>query len=223
MDSYQQIFDRAAKHHGGADALEALLPKPLPPAKLKKIPDDRWLAHMTKCVFRAGFSWKVIETKWPNFEVAFDNFDPHKNAIKSDDDLSELLNDKGIVRNWEKIKSVRSNALLIVELAKENGSAAAVFADWPGDDIIGLWDLLKDRGSRLGGTSGSYFLRGMERDTFVFSADVVKALIGQGIIDKAPTSKTARRAVQAAFNTWREESGRSLSEISRTLSCSVGP
>jgi hypothetical protein len=52
---------------------------------------------------------------------------------------------------------------------------------------------------------------------------VVKALIGQGIIDKPPTSKTAQRAVQHAFNTWRAESGRSLSEISRTLSCSVGP
>lgn len=222
MDSYQQIFDRAAARHGGANALEALLPKPLSVKNLKAIPDDRWLAHMTKCVFRAGFSWKVIESKWPNFETAFDGFDPHKNAMKSDDDLSVLVKDKSIVRNWEKIKSVRRNALLVLELAKESGSAGAFFADWPGDNVIGLWELLKKRGSRLGGTSGPYFLRGMERDTFIFSGDVVTALIGQGIVDKVPTSKTAQRAVQEAFNTWREESGRSLSEISRTLSCSVG-
>jgi len=223
MGSYQQIFDRAAERHGGAEALEALLPKPLSPKKLKTIPDDRWLAHITKCVFRAGFSWKVIENKWPNFETTFDGFDPRKNAIKSDDDLSRLLKDKGIVRNWAKIKSVRSNAPFMVELAKEHGSAAAFFADWPADDMVGLWEVLKKRGSRLGGTSGSYFLRGMELDTFIFSPDVVKALIGQGIIDKTPTSKTAQRAVQDAFNSWRAESGRSLSEISRALSCSVGP
>lgn len=226
MDSYQQIYDRAAEFHGGADALEALLPKPLAPDALKAISDDRWLAEMTKRVFRAGFSWQVIDAKWPNFEAAFEGFDPHKNAIKSDDDLSALLKDKGIVRNWEKIKSVRSNAMLILELAKDSGSAGAFFADWPDDDVIGLWEVLKKRGNRLGGTSGSYVLRGMGRDTFIFSPDVLKALAGQGIIDnanKAPTSKTALRAVQDAFNTWHAESGRSLSEISRTLACSVGP
>lgn len=222
MDSYQEIFDRAAKRHGGTDALEALLPKPLSVKELRAIPDDRWLAFMTKCVFRAGFSWKVIENKWPNFEVAFDGFDPHKNAFKSDDDLSVLVQDKGIVRNWEKIKSVRRNALFLLELAKESGSAGAFFADWPEDDMVGLWELLKKRGSRLGGTSGSYCLRGMGKDTFIFSPDVVTALIGQGIVDKAPTSKKAAREVQDAFNAWRAESGRSLSEISRTLSCSVG-
>ena len=203
MDSYQAIHDRAAKFHGGGDALDALLPKPLAPDELKAIPDDRWLAEMTKRIFRAGFSWKVIEDKWPNFEATFDGFDPHKNAIKSDDDLSALLQDKGIVRNWEKIKSVRSNALLILELAKESGSAGAFFADWPDDDVVGLWDMMKKRGSRLGGTSGAYVLRGIGRDTLVFSTDVEKALAGQGVVekaDKAPTSKAAMRDVQDAFN-----------------------
>ncbi len=223
MDNFQQIFDRAAAFHGGTKVLEDLLPKPLSPKKLKAIPNDRWLAHMAKCVFRAGFSWKVIDNKWANFETAFDGFDAHKNAMKSDDDLSELLKDKGIVRNWEKIKSVRRNAVFLVDVAKQHGSAGAFFAQWPADNMVGLWEVLKKHGSRLGGTSGSYFLRGMGVDTFIFSGDVVKALVTQGIIDKAPTSKTAQRAVQSAFNEWQVESGRSLSEISRTLSCSVGP
>ena len=50
---------------------------------------------------------------------------------------------------------------------------------------------------------------------------LVRALIGQGVIDKAPTSKKALASVQEAFNHWHEESGRSFSEISRTLSATI--
>jgi len=42
------------------------------------------------------------------------------------------------------------------------------------------------------------------------------------VVDKAPSGKKALAAVQAAFNQWREESGRPLCAISRTLSCSIG-
>ena len=55
----------------------------------------------------------------------------------------------------------------------------------------------------------------------MLSEDVVKALIAQRVIEKAPTSKKALAAVQAAFNAWHEESGRSYSEISRTLSATI--
>jgi hypothetical protein len=52
---------------------------------------------------------------------------------------------------------------------------------------------------------------------------VVQALREQGVVEqKSPTSKQALRSIQEAFNTWRDESGRSLCEISRILSCSVG-
>lgn len=55
------FYDRAAKTKGGEDALQQLWPTVLSAAELAKIPDDRWLSHMTKCVFRAGFVWRVIE------------------------------------------------------------------------------------------------------------------------------------------------------------------
>ena len=51
---------------------------------------------------------------------------------------------------------------------------------------------------------------------------VVQTLIREGVVDKAPGSKSSMRAVQAAFNNWSEESGRSLTEISRVLAMSVG-
>ena len=63
---------------------------------------------------------------------------------------------------------------------------------------------------------------GMHDDRSVLSNDVVARLVAEGVIDKAPTSKGAMNKVQEAFNIWREQSGRSLTEISRVLAMSIG-
>ena len=76
MRSFDTLFEIAADRHGGAAALEAQLSRPLTSEALAQIPDDRWLSVMTKCIFQAGFNWKVIEAKWDGFEAAFDHFDP---------------------------------------------------------------------------------------------------------------------------------------------------
>ena len=222
MRTFKQIYAMAAKEKGGEKALEALLPKPKTPAALAKIPDDRWLSQATQCVFNAGFNWRVIENKWPDFEKAFAGFQPKRWAVMSDDDLDKLLKNAAIVRNAAKIKSVAGNARLMLELAKEHGSAAKAFADWPGEDLIGLFEMMKKRGERLGGNTGQMFMRFMGKDGFVFSGDVVKALIREGVVDKEPTSKADLKAAQDAFNTWAKESGRPLMQISRTLAASVG-
>ena len=120
-----------------------------------------------------------------------------------------------------KIKTVQQNAAFVSDLAKEHGSAAAFFANWPSNDYIGLLEILKKRGSRLGGSTSQYFLRFIGVDSFVLSRDVVARLIAEGVVDKNPTSKSAMKAVQSAFNTWSNQSGRSLKEISRTLAMSV--
>jgi 3-methyladenine DNA glycosylase Tag len=141
--------------------------------------------------------------------------------MMSDDDLDALVTDKSIVRNGTKIRSVAENATFLRELASEHGSAARTFADWPGEDFIGLMDLLKARGSRLGGTSGPYCLRVMGVDGFILTRDVVRALIREGVVEKAAASKRDLARVQAAFNRWRDESGRPLGQISRVLACSI--
>ncbi|MFQ5567206.1 MAG: DNA-3-methyladenine glycosylase I, partial [Paracoccaceae bacterium] len=206
--SFDALFALAAARKGGAAAFERTLPAPKTPAELAAIPDDRWLAAMTRAVFQAGFSWKVIETKWPGFEDAFWGFAPGRCALMSDDDLDALLKDRRIVRNGAKIRSVAENATLLCELAAEHGSAASAFANWPAGDFAGLLALLKKRASRLGGTSGQYFLRSMGVDGFVLGRDVVRALIREGVIDKAPTAQRDLARVQAAFDRWRGESGR---------------
>jgi 3-methyladenine DNA glycosylase Tag len=219
--SFDALFALAAARKGGADAFEQTLPAPKTPAELAAIPGHRWLAAMTRAVFQAGFSWKVIASKWPGFEKAFWAFAPGRCALMSDDDLDTLLKDKSIVRNGAKIRSVAENATFLCELAAEHGSAANAFANWPAEDYAGLLTLLKKRASRLGGTSGQYFLRAMGVDGFVLSRDVVRALIREGVVEKEPTSQRDLARVQEAFNHWRGESGRPLTHISRTLACSI--
>jgi 3-methyladenine DNA glycosylase Tag len=221
MEKFDKIFARAAKRKGGEAALEELLPKPKTPAQLKRTKDDRYLAEMTRCVFRSGFVWQVIDHKWPGFEEAFDAFDPHACAMLSDEDLEKLSVDERIVRNPKKITSVRANAQFVRDIAEEHGSFGKWLADWPVENVVGLWDELKRRGNRLGGATGAFFLRFSGKDTFMLSPDVVKALIGQKVVDKAPSGKKALAAVQAAFNRWHDESGRPLCQISRVLSASV--
>lgn len=220
MRTFDEIFKIAADRHGGAAPLEAKLGKPTPAATLAKVPEDRWLAMLTRCVFNAGFNWKVIEAKWDGFEAAFHGFNVDRAAMMDDVWLDALLKDTRIVRNGAKIQTVSDNAVLLQEL-RAYGGVAKVIAEWPPEDYIGLLDMLKTRGSRLGGATAQYFLRFSGADSFILSGDVAARLIAEGIVDKAPASKAAMRSVQAAFNDWREQSGRSLTEISRILAMSV--
>lgn len=222
MRTFDEIFEIAAERKGGAKALEALLSKPISQQELMDIPDDRWLSMMAKRIFQAGFSWKVIENKWPGFEPAFEGFIPARVAMYGDIEMDRLLADKAIVRNPQKINAVIANAAFLKELADEHGSAAKFFAQWPETDLIGLFDLLKKRGARLGGGTGQYLLRSMGKDAFILSPDVSTRLIAEGVVDKQPTSKRDLAAAQQAFNTWREQSGRSFTEISQVLAMSVG-
>ena len=220
MRSFEDIFSLAADRHGGARALEAKLTKPLTVDALAAIPDDRWLSTFSKCVFQAGFNWQVIEAKWPGFETAFDGFDVGRCAFMDDVKFDALLRDTAIVRNPVKIATVRDNAAFLLDL-RQQGGAGKVLGGWPSTDFIGLLDLLKSRGSRLGGRTAQYAMRFAGRDSFVLSQDVIARLIAEGVIDKPATSKGAMKKVQAAFNTWMAQSGRSLTEISQVLARSV--
>jgi 3-methyladenine DNA glycosylase Tag len=221
MRSFDEIFEIAAARKGGAEALEAMLSAPAAASEVAAIPDDRWLAAMTRGVFQAGFNWKVVENMWPGFEQAFEGFDVGRCAMLNDEDFERLVADTRIIRNGAKIRSVQENAVFVQRLAAEYGSAGKAIANWPSTDFIGLMELLKKRGSRLGGTTGQYLLRSQGKDSFILSESVTGRLIAEGVIDRPATSKKALADVQAAFNTWMQQSGRSLTEISRVLAMSL--
>lgn len=224
MRSFSQIEAMAGARKGGAEGLAELLAshQPKSPDELRRIGDDRWLSMFTRCIFQAGFNWKVIEAKWDGFEAAFHGFDPAFLAFQPDEFYDRLMSDTRIVRNGGKIRSVPENARFICDLAKEHGSAAAFFADYPVTDQTGLMELLKKRGSRLGGNTGQYALRFMGKESFILSKDVVNALIREGVMENDALSKKNLAAIQAAFNEWKAASGYNLNEISRILAFSVG-
>jgi 3-methyladenine DNA glycosylase Tag len=221
MQPFAEIYAIACERHGGADSLEAELPKPLSPEEIRAIPGHRWLAGFSRMVFQTGMSWKVIDAKWPGFEEAFHGFDLGRNAMLSDDDLDILVKDTRIVRHMPKIRSVPANAAMLLAFAKEYGSVGGMFADWPKSDYIGLLNLLKSKGNRLGGNTAAYALRFQGLDGFVFSRDGVAALIRAGVIDKQPKSARDLAKVQTALNTWMTESGRGLAHISKILASSI--
>ena len=223
MAPFQTILERAERRKGGPEGLAKLLPPRPNPKALAKIPDDRILAEMTKRVFSAGFSWSVIETKWPGFEAAFLGFDPARLAFEPDEFWDALMKDARIVRNGMKILSVRENARFVREIAAEHGSFGKMLAKWPSSDEIGLLDLLVKRGSRLGGGSGQMLLRFLGWDGFTTSRDVVMCLRDAGLdIAEEPKSKRDLAAMQAQFNAWAKETGLPYTHLSRICAMSIG-
>lgn len=224
MQRFEEIIALAVERQGGSEALEKTLAqtRPLPPAAIAAVSDHQILSSMTRRVFYAGFSSKVIDGKWSAFEAAFDNFDPARCAWMTEERFDELLRDKGIVRNAAKILSVRENAKFVLDLAQQHGSAARFFADWPDADYVGLLELLKRKASRLGGETGMRFLRSIGKPAFIPTPDVVKALIRGGVLSAPPSGKRDFQTMQAAFNEWSKQSGLDLTSLSRVLALSVG-
>ena len=222
MTSFEALYALAAANQGGIETLESRLPKSKVAAELKQQPDDRYLSMMARCIFRAGFVWRVIDNKWPGFESAFAQFNPLAVAHFSDEKLELLAQDRSIVRNFTKIVAVRNNAVYVLDRQRSHGSFATFVADWPEDNIVGLWLDMKKQGCRLGGNSGPMMLRSMGKDTFLLTKDVCDALINQGFIKKiSPSSQRDLRSVEGIFNRLREESGRPLCQISRILAYTV--
>ena len=220
--SFQSIRERAAARKGGEKVLAGLLPKKPSNKALAKLGDDRVLSEMAARVFSAGFVWDVIDKKWPGFEEAFLGFDPKRLLFQPAEFWDKLASDTRIVRNAQKIRSVRDNARFVTEIAAEHGSFGKFLAAWPADDQAGLLDVLDKRGSRLGGFSGQYLLRFLGWDAFVLSGDVLLCLRDAGVPIGSGTSKKDQRAAQAQLNAWARESGLPITHVSRLCALSIG-
>lgn len=221
MRTFDEILDLAAERKGGRSAVLDNIAPPKAADDIAAIPDDRWLAMMARGILQAGISWRVVESKWDGIEEAFHHFDVGRVAMMSEDWFDELITDTRIIRSPPKVRAIQHNAVLIQEVSGEVGSFGRKIADWPATDFTGLLTWLQKEGSRLGGSTGSYLLRFLGKESFVLSKDVVARLIAEGVIDKPPTSKAAMAAVQAAFSQWRAQSGQSLNVISRVLAQSI--
>lgn len=221
---FEDIYAIAAERKGGAERLERLLGETptLPPEQIAASADDRVLAAMTRTIFSAGFTLRTTEERWTAFEQAFDHFDPEACARLSDDTLSTLSQDRAIVRSAPKVWAVWANAQFVLGLAREHGSAARFFAEWPNADFVDLVLLLRRRGARLGGESPMRFLRALGKPAFVNSPDMTRTLIREGVLSKPATGRAGLLTVQEAISHWSETSGRDWTVVSRVLGMSIG-
>jgi 3-methyladenine DNA glycosylase Tag len=220
---FKKIHERACERQGGEATIRKLMPAVSGPGVLAKTGDDRWLAEMTRCIFQAGFVWRVVNQKWDDFEDVFFGFPPERIVMLSPDQLDRFARNPKIIRNRQKVLTVQHNARCILDVAQEAGSFGRFVSAWPGDDLIGLFDLLKKRGARLGGMTGQRVLRNMGKDTFIVTGDVTKCLRREGLdISTSPSSKREYRLIQQTFNDWHAESGLPYSHLSRIAALSIG-
>jgi len=233
QESFKKLFQRAAERKGGKNALELLLGKKILGKKLLDdeaaeqsvalLNDDRILAAFTKQIFKSGFVWRVVENKWPDFEEHFFNFNIEKMLMMPEEMLERKAADPKIIRNYNKVKTIKANAQMMFDITMDKNISFAQFInDWPSEDIIGLWTYLKKHGQRLGGNTGPYALRLLGKDTFILSSDVETYLRAQEIIDGGLQSKKSLTAIQEYFNKLKKESGYNLTQLSRLIAFSCG-
>jgi 3-methyladenine DNA glycosylase Tag len=218
---FEAIEERARERVGGMQALTNRLPRPKSADELRAVPDDRYLSEMSLRIFRAGLKHSLVDAKWPAFEDVFLGFEPRRVVAMSDEETEALLQDQRLIRHWGKLKSVRANAAAVTKLAEQHGGMGAWLADWPRDNVVGLWDELGKRFSQLGGNSGPYFLRMVGKDTFMLTPSVISALNHWDAFEGTPKSKADRVRVQEVFNAWVRASSRPLCQVSMILALSV--
>jgi len=114
---------------------------------------------MTRVIFLAGLSWKMIDEKWPNFRQAFKNFSVDEVAKFGEKDIERLLKDASIVRNRAKITAAINNAKQFQDIRKEYGSFQSYLDSLDKSDNYAL--VIKDLGkkfNRIGPSSANIFL-----------------------------------------------------------------
>ncbi|HBY85293.1 MAG TPA: 3-methyladenine DNA glycosylase, partial [Colwellia sp.] len=153
----------------------------------------------------------------------FFNFSIEKMLMMPEEMLERKAADPKIIRNYNKVKTIKANAQMIFDVTLDKKISFSQFIhDWPSEDIIGLWAYLKKHGQRLGGNTGPYALRLLGKDTFILSSDVEAYLRAQQIIDGGLQSKKSLTAIQAYFNKLQNESGYSLTQLSRLIAFASG-
>ena len=72
--------------------------------------------------FQAGLSWKTILHRREGFRKAFAGFDPVRIAEFGEENIQELMQDTGIIRNQSKIRSAVGNAQSFLKVQEEFGT-----------------------------------------------------------------------------------------------------
>ena len=86
--------------------------------------------------FQAGLSWECVLNKRDSFRKAYDNFDIDKVCEYDDVKITELLDNKDIIRNKLKIRASINNSRIFRDLVKEYGSFYNYLKEYVGEDTL---------------------------------------------------------------------------------------
>ena len=127
--------------------------------------------------FQAGLSWECVLNKREAFRKAFDGFNAKKIATYDDDKITEIQNNKDIIRNKLKIRAAVNNAKIFLEIQKEYGSFREYLKGFTGEQHIIEVD--KTTSSLSDALSADLVKRGMK---FVGSTIIYSYLQAIGVI-----------------------------------------
>jgi predicted dinucleotide-binding enzyme len=127
-------------------------------------PDDPawWFRQLTRCVFQAGLSWRVVDAKWPAFQADFHDFDPHAVAAMTDAEIAAVESDPRVIRNVRKIEATVRNAAVFLDLLAEHGSMRGYLGSFADPHQV-LTDLTR-RFAFIGETAAWRLLTGAARE-----------------------------------------------------------
>ncbi|MBR3320486.1 MAG: DNA-3-methyladenine glycosylase I [Exiguobacterium sp.] len=107
--------------------------------------DQKHFECLTLESAQAGLSWITILRKRENYRLAYADFEVHRVASFTDEDVERLLADSGIVRNRRKIEASINNAKQFIKLQEEFGSFDSYIWSFVNDaPILNTWNRLED-------------------------------------------------------------------------------
>ena len=157
-----------------------------PPPRRRPADLAGYLEALSRPVFQAGMSWRVIDAKWEGIREAFSGFDPVTVAEYGSADIARLLGDPRVVRSKAKIEATIDNAQALLELDAEYAGFACYLRTRGGFE--GTVADLK-RQFRFIGDSGAYH--------FLWSVDEPTPPYEQWVAGKQ-SRQSARRRVRTA-------------------------
>jgi hypothetical protein len=144
-----------------------------------------YLEAISRGVFSAGMSRRVVDAKWEGLKEAFLGFDPERVASMRPADVGRLAKDKRVVRNRPKIEATIENARTVVDLTDEFGSIRRYLASL-GDFESRVRDLIQ-RFKFVGELGAYHFL-------WMVGEPVPEWGSWHGLPDRRPTKRRAKQA-----------------------------
>ena len=141
--------------------------------------DDKYLYEMLILEsFQAGLSWECVLNKRESFRTAYEGFDIDKVCEFEAKKVTELLNNKEIIRNKLKINASINNSRIFKEISAEYGSFYNYLKEFTGEEVIYEFDRVTSEISDV--ISADLKKRGMK---FVGSTIIYSYLQAVGIIN----------------------------------------